>query len=106
MEFVLVRLSSLLLVWTFPILTPRRGGGYLEISQLSEVLPTLFQFTNEGLRLLVHYPMCSNVAPLREPLAADIARERSFPGMPPLMGFSNVSCQQNIGKWLLTLQVS
>jgi len=51
-------------------LEAERGGAYLEISQLRELLSTSLELAAVWLDLLMHYPVGTHVAPLGKTLAA------------------------------------
>jgi hypothetical protein len=62
-----------------------RGISYLEIAQLSELLPTVFEFTNERFGLVMDDLMCANVSSLSETLATDLAVVRPLTGVAAFM---------------------
>lgn len=58
----------------------------LEVAELGKLLPAFFELAHVRLVLLVHDLVCAYVAPLREPLAADVAVVRPLPGMAAFVG--------------------
>ena len=62
-------------------------GLDLEVTQLREVLPTLFQFTYEWFAAFVHHAMGAHVTSLSEPFATYVARVRSLARVSSLMSY-------------------
>lgn len=59
--------------------------SYLQITQLSELLPAVIELAGERLDLLMNDFVSTYVAPLRESLPTDIATVRTFSCVSPLM---------------------
>jgi hypothetical protein len=79
-EFILVRLSSVSINSR-----PYFHLAYLQVAQLSELLPTIIKFTGERLDLLVDDFVSAHISTLRKGLSANIATVRSLARVPSLM---------------------
>ena len=64
------------------------GGSdcvYLEVPQLSELLPAILEFTEERFDLFVHNLVGTDVSSLRKSFTAVVARIRTLSGMTTFM---------------------
>lgn len=78
---------------------------YLEVAELSELLPALVQSASEGLDLLVDDLVRSNIAALSEGLAANVAVVWSFSGVSPFVSLAGVSENDQTSIAILTLRL-